>query len=361
LTNLRKFALSYSYNLLSIPAEIGNLINLKKLEIGYNNLKTLPAEIGKLTNLKSLTLWNNNLSSIPAEIGNLKNLEKLDLPGALESLPAEIGKLTNLKILTYNYIAGIPEASGNLKNREELNLPGALESFPPEIGNLVNLQYIELGNNKITELPREIVNLEGLSIHGLDELLLDSISKSYLEDISVIVGVPYKKGRDKVIILKDGDWEIARNEDISAKTKNKYNDKENGKVIIWWKNGKISGIESFNFGNRMVGTMSSKGILDLKYLKQRLKQFKDDNLVKYKELNIWHISYIFISYKSKFPYIIPGAKWNFVLTWLIVITGVIGGFIFHRKKRRLYQWLCWGIAGITFLAVAGLYGYLLLA
>jgi hypothetical protein len=43
------------------------------------------------------------------------------------------------------------------------------------------------------------------------------------------------------------------------------------------------------------------------------------------------------------------------------ITGALGGLIFRRKKRRLSQWLCWGIAGITALTVAGLYGYLLIA
>jgi len=65
----------------SIPPEIGNLINLTELWLGYNQLSgSIPPEIGNLTNLTELRLDYNQLTgSIPSEIGNLTNLEWLTL------------------------------------------------------------------------------------------------------------------------------------------------------------------------------------------------------------------------------------------------------------------------------------------
>ncbi len=57
-----------------MPAEIGNLINLKELSLNNNKLNSLPAEIGNLLNLKELYLKSNKLSSLPAEIIQIKNI-----------------------------------------------------------------------------------------------------------------------------------------------------------------------------------------------------------------------------------------------------------------------------------------------
>ena len=56
----------------SIPSEIGNLTNLKKLYLSYNDLTgSIPPEIGNLTNLTSLHLESNQLTGIiPDEICN---------------------------------------------------------------------------------------------------------------------------------------------------------------------------------------------------------------------------------------------------------------------------------------------------
>ena len=54
-------------NISSLPAEIGNLINLQELCLSYNQLSLLPAEIGNLINLKELLLNHNQLSLLPAD------------------------------------------------------------------------------------------------------------------------------------------------------------------------------------------------------------------------------------------------------------------------------------------------------
>lgn len=55
---------------------------------------TIPAELGKLTNLKRLQLGNQQFTGeIPAELGNLTNLQELELGGnqLTGTIPAELG------------------------------------------------------------------------------------------------------------------------------------------------------------------------------------------------------------------------------------------------------------------------------
>ena len=65
----------------SIPKEIGNLTQLRKLSLESNNyIGLIPKEIGELKNITHLTLSKNQLSgNIPSEIGKLESLEHLGL------------------------------------------------------------------------------------------------------------------------------------------------------------------------------------------------------------------------------------------------------------------------------------------
>ena len=135
------------YGFLSIPIEVGELINLTRLYIDGPTLTgTIPNEIGNLINLEYLTLNGSaqggyNLSgSIPTSIGNLINLKQL-----------------NLKRNTLS--GAIPSEIGNLINLERLSLyDNELTSVPSEIGNLINLEYLDLSNNEIQDVASEICN-----------------------------------------------------------------------------------------------------------------------------------------------------------------------------------------------------------
>ena len=74
--------------LITLPAEIGNLTALRSLGLRGNRLITLPEQIGNLTALTSLLLGGNQLTTLPAEIGNLTALTLLNLSGnQLTTLP----------------------------------------------------------------------------------------------------------------------------------------------------------------------------------------------------------------------------------------------------------------------------------
>lgn len=84
------------FELRSLPAAIGDLKQLRWLNLSYNKLTTLPPEIGKLVNLERLHVGNNHLAALPMELWSLKKLEELRcesnqllaLPSGLLMLPA---------------------------------------------------------------------------------------------------------------------------------------------------------------------------------------------------------------------------------------------------------------------------------
>jgi Leucine-rich repeat (LRR) protein len=75
--------LNLSHNVLTdaLQSQVGQLKNLKILNLSYNKFTGVPAEVGQLKNLEVLNLSNNELTGLPNELGNLSNLKLLDISG----------------------------------------------------------------------------------------------------------------------------------------------------------------------------------------------------------------------------------------------------------------------------------------
>ena len=117
-------------NDLSFLCSLKNATYLHLLEINANNFGgDLPKCISNLSTTLTILLLDNNLifGKIPIEIGNLINLERLDMwKNKLSSnILFEIGKLQKLQILalnTNNLYGNIPSSIGNLTIMIELYL-----------------------------------------------------------------------------------------------------------------------------------------------------------------------------------------------------------------------------------------------
>ncbi len=156
----------------TLPEEIGDLTNLKRIALGNNFLTgSLPFTLGDLKILESLNFRNNQFSgTIPIDLGKLSKLNTLnlsvnDLSG---SIPTQIGNLRALTglFLNQNNLSGpIPDLLGNLSELVSLNcsINNLDGNLPSEIGNLVNLTGIGLnGNNFDGPLPERFGQLEKL-------------------------------------------------------------------------------------------------------------------------------------------------------------------------------------------------------
>ena len=172
----RVIELVLDFNLLSgmIPAELGSLANLERLELHWNRLTgEIPSELGSLPNLKTLVLSFNDLSGqIPKELGRLGNLQRLALNRnrLTGEIPSELGSLSNLEalVLSYNELSGeIPANLGRLGKLQRLDLSWnrLTEGIRPELGGLYNLKELELyGNQLIWHIPAEVRRFANLEL-----------------------------------------------------------------------------------------------------------------------------------------------------------------------------------------------------
>jgi|GEM_PF-2305236 len=88
------------WRLNELPAKIKNLKSLTTLTLTVGGIRTIPVEIGELNNLKLLDLTDNSRLNDIAAVTKIQSLEVLYLYRCyLTSLPDNIGDLKNLKKL----------------------------------------------------------------------------------------------------------------------------------------------------------------------------------------------------------------------------------------------------------------------
>jgi len=184
LTNLRKLNLS-SNQLTNLPAAIAQLSNLRELNLRHNQLTSLPVAIAQLSNLTVLRFGGNQLTSLPPAIAQLSNLITLDLSGnQLTNLPAAIAQLTNLRELDlrHNQLTSLPAAIAQLTLLITLNLRGnQLPNLPTAITQLSNLQRLYLSDNQLTSLPAAIAQLSNLQRLDLSHNQLTSFPTAIVQ------------------------------------------------------------------------------------------------------------------------------------------------------------------------------------
>ncbi|KAG0612690.1 hypothetical protein M758_6G046000 [Ceratodon purpureus] len=194
--SLRYIDLSNNEYLKELPANIGNLKHLTKLDLRRcRSLDKLPQSISNLEMLDELDLSScDSLKELPENIGNLKHLTKLYLGRctSLEKLPQGISNLEMLDQLELSVCVSLkelPENIGNLKQLTKLDLRRcrSLDKLPQSISNLEMLDELDLSSCvSLKELPENIGNLKQLTKLDLSstslEKLLQSISNLEMLD-----------------------------------------------------------------------------------------------------------------------------------------------------------------------------------
>ncbi|KAH6831756.1 hypothetical protein C2S53_008375 [Perilla frutescens var. hirtella] len=175
-----------------IPNELGNLSNLIKLNLGFNNLTELiPTALGRLSNIQSLYINGNNLQgSISHVLCSLKKLYSVDfsennfsgqIPRCLVDLPF----LREINFSGNAFSSYIPSSLWSSQQVEKLYLSNNFidGSLSREIGNMKNLIELDLSGNHLSgQIPGTISKLQNLislslSNNKLDGQLNDSFSE----------------------------------------------------------------------------------------------------------------------------------------------------------------------------------------
>eukprot|EP00249_Psilotum_nudum_P022245 c28432_g2_i1 orf=610-2418(+) len=206
LVNLEVLSLSQNKLQGEVPSTLANLTRLQHLDLSYNLLSgTIPEVIGSLSSLSILDLSGNELEgAIPSALGSLNTLQKLDLSSNMlrGKVPVEFGQLQSLRFLTLsnNGLAGpLPESFIELQNIEyfmmdnnqmETPLPNAIGSWtklkelslsaaqfvgpiPEVLGSLLNLTVLDLSNNKLADtIPANLQDLSQINSLNLSQNML---------------------------------------------------------------------------------------------------------------------------------------------------------------------------------------------
>lgn len=150
--------------LTSFPSSIGNLQELRKIDVCSNKLSTFP-DTSAMSGLSWLDLGDNQFTTLPPTIFTTPNLTFLNLFGnQLSSLPPELDKLVQLKklYLGYNQLddSSFPDDSffSSLVQLEELFLGGnLLTTLPNCLANLSSLTELCCSNCRLLDLPGSVI------------------------------------------------------------------------------------------------------------------------------------------------------------------------------------------------------------
>ena len=165
LSNITRLALKEN-KMTEIESYIGDLVNLKDLDLSCNELVKIAPQIEKCTKIKTLSLAQNQLDYIPRNVFRILELESLDVSNNnLIDLPPALSYCQSIKELniSQNRLQCLPNDIGNLMVLERLDAnTNLLRALPPSIKHCEHLIWIDLNNNKLSFVPSEIKKLKRL-------------------------------------------------------------------------------------------------------------------------------------------------------------------------------------------------------
>lgn len=154
----------------SLPTSIGNLVELTKLDMNYNELiGVLPSTMAKLTKLRHLGVVQTLVQgTVPDIFGSLTSLSYLSINignATYSPFPSSLCMLHSLTCLSVHraYSGSLPACIFDMSLLQILNLNSNLLTgpIPSSIGNLLGLTWLNIGYNRLDGvLPTQIGQLK---------------------------------------------------------------------------------------------------------------------------------------------------------------------------------------------------------
>lgn len=232
LSLLNYLEVSQCRSLRELQPSIGSLAQLQSLILCHNQLIALPAAaVGQLRNLRVLDVSDNQLQSLPAELGNLNELNTINVScNRLKILPADLCTCPKLAVLnaSHNELSSFPDeffVDGRLPVLSTLSASeNMIEELQGSICNLPSLKILDLSSNKLSELPFELADCPKLKeIHFKGNKLLDKRLEKMLNGCQTKAILDYLRaghhGKGK------GKTAGSNKEDVKEKDRKKKKDK----------------------------------------------------------------------------------------------------------------------------------------
>ena len=174
--DISKTILHHQHDRFVMPKELGELKNLKRLDMATSQnivFDSLFDVLLKLPKLEYLNLYrctsDGYIVQFPDVLDKMINLKELKITylgphpfDKVNGLPPNIEKLT-YENASFGENTPIQKVIFSATSLKSLNLNSCeLKELPEEIGNLKNLVHLDLGNNQLKDLPESITKLKKL-------------------------------------------------------------------------------------------------------------------------------------------------------------------------------------------------------
>jgi Leucine-rich repeat (LRR) protein len=156
-SKLEELSLSSSFE---IFPDISGCTTLNKIDLNFNNkITSIPSFIGNLTQLKKLELAATSITIIPDEIKHLKRLEVLIMDESkLTAIPASLYECTQLKEISISrcQVTTLADGIDKLANLEKLNFyDNQVMQLPVGLSKCMKLKYVNAHTNLIKGNDKE--------------------------------------------------------------------------------------------------------------------------------------------------------------------------------------------------------------
>ncbi|KAF9285947.1 hypothetical protein BGZ88_009321 [Linnemannia elongata] len=178
-------SLNLSYNRIQhLPVEMKECRNLQHLLLSVNSIQALPSVLCESwINLLNLDLHTNDLKSLPAQLGGLKTLRRLNVAiNKIEEIPPSVGQLQLLEWLNLNdnKLVTLPSTMDQMHKLVKMGIvQNKLQTLPEALARLNLLYKLDCRRNEIEYLPSAFKDMQG--IHSL---LLEENPLSYRYGVS---------------------------------------------------------------------------------------------------------------------------------------------------------------------------------
>ncbi|KAF8030778.1 hypothetical protein BT93_D0076 [Corymbia citriodora subsp. variegata] len=191
LVNLKALDMYYNQFSGEFPTNFGNLQNLVRFQLARNNLRgKIPTFLGNLTKLTILILRENNFhGQIPSHLSKCRSLQWLDLShnNLSGTIPPQLIGLSSITIilnLSHNHLSGIlPTEVGNLRTLTELDISDNMlvGEIPNSLGDCTGLTTLRMGGNYFHgSIPQSIKSLGGIEELDLSHNNLSGLIPKFL-------------------------------------------------------------------------------------------------------------------------------------------------------------------------------------
>ncbi|GAU12627.1 hypothetical protein TSUD_121180 [Trifolium subterraneum] len=197
---LRVLSLSKYKNITKLSDTIGNLLQLRYLDLSETRIKSLPDTTCNLHNLQTMILSScTDLAELPVHMGNLINLRHLDITNTnIKELPVEIARLENLQTLTVFVVVKLKMDTLTALEDLLLDCEGEL-SFSEGVCLPPKLQSIYLQSRGIRTMPpvtelglQSLTALSSLFIRRSDDIVNTMMKESLLPISLVYLVISYQ-------------------------------------------------------------------------------------------------------------------------------------------------------------------------